>query len=292
MNKPIKITAGLISNFLNCLKRKPHEHKGYSGKVLLVGGDKGKSGALLLAGKAALYGGAGWTILSMFDKASTHVVDKQPELMINYEGDFDDTDPFDEMNPDVIAIGPGLGLGSKATKWVKQSLLSNKPIILDADALTIVAKNGELLSILQNRDAESIITPHPGEAASLLGLDSKIIQEDRIKAINLLINLTSSIVVLKGMGTLIGSKKNPIHQCVHGNPGMATGGMGDVLTGFIAAIVAQGVRHHLNMWESTLLSVQLHAMASDSLKEEGIGPIGMTPSELIQTIRKSLNAPA
>ena len=289
MNKPIKITDTLTSKLKSRLRRKPHEHKGHSGKVLLIGGDKGKSGALLLAGKAALYGGAGWTTLIMFDEASAHVAEEQPELMVNFEGDLDSSNFLDEMNPDVIAIGPGLGISSKASKWVKQSLLSNKPVILDADALNIIAKNKALLTILQNRDSESIITPHPGEAGSLLGLNSKTIQEDRIKATGLLINLTSSIVILKGMGTLIGSKKNPLQQCVYGNPGMATGGMGDVLTGFIAAIAAQGVRHSLDLWESALLSVQLHAMASDTLKNHGTGPIGMTPSELIQSMRQTLN---
>jgi len=102
--------------------------------------------------------------------------------------------------------------------------------------------------------------------------------------------LTGSIVVLKGHHTLIGSLQDPSVQCNQGNPGMGTGGMGDVLTGSIAAIAAQGVRHQLNLWASTCIAVQLHASAADSLVNKGVGPIGLTPSETILEMRSLLNS--
>ena len=115
------------------------------------------------------------------------------------------------------------------------------------------------------------------------------IQSDRLGSIKQLVELTGSIVVLKGQHTLLSSPVNPITVCQEGNPGMGTGGMGDVLTGSIAAIAAQGVKHHLNLWESTEIAVQLHAFAADSLVSKGVGPIGLTPSEIILEMRSLLN---
>ena len=146
---------------------------------------------------------------------------------------------------------------------------------------------------LQKRNQDfpscSVITPHPGEAARLLKISSTQVQDHRLDALNKLVELTGSIVVLKGQHTLIASPQHPSVQCNQGNPGMATGGMGDVLTGSIAAIAAQGIRHQLDLWSSTCIAVQLHASAADSLVNKGIGPIGLTPSETILEMRSLLN---
>jgi NAD(P)H-hydrate repair Nnr-like enzyme with NAD(P)H-hydrate dehydratase domain len=115
------------------------------------------------------------------------------------------------------------------------------------------------------------------------------VQSDRIHAISQLIDLTQSIVVLKGQNTLIASPQHKPVQCLAGNPGMGTGGMGDILTGSIAAIAAQGIRHHLDLWQSTRIAVELHATAADSLVSKGVGPIGLTPSETILEMRALLN---
>jgi hydroxyethylthiazole kinase-like uncharacterized protein yjeF len=169
----------------------------------------------------------------------------------------------------------------------------NIPLIIDADALNLIAASRDLLGVLQKRNqqfpGQSVLTPHPGEAAKLLGISTDEVQADRLNALEKLIALTQSIVVLKGQHTLIASPQHMVLECQEGNPGMGSAGMGDVLTGSIAAIAAQGVRHQLNLWESTSVAVQLHATASDSLLRQGIGPIGLTPSETILEMRSLLN---
>ena len=276
-----------------CLKRSPSEHKGDAGKVILVGGAPGMAGALLLAGNACLHLGAGWTILEMLDPKSAHACQDHPELMIRL-ADSDAHSVITKNQPDVIAIGPGLGMSSLAKSWLADILSSSQiPIIIDADALNLIATSADLLHLLQIRNqqfpGQSVITPHPGEAALLLKSTAAHVQEHRIAALQQLVDLTQSIVVLKGQHTLITSPGNPIFQCEEGNPGMATGGMGDVLTGSIAALAAQGIRHQLSLWDTTGIAVQLHAVAADSLVNQGIGPIGLTPSETISEMRSLLN---
>ena len=275
------------------LKREPAEHKGHTGKAVLIGGAPGMAGALLLAGNACLHLGAGWTILEMLDPASARADSNQPELMIRLANN-EPSEVINQNQPDVIAIGPGLGNSALAIKWLKACLAYPKvPLILDADALNLIADSTELLSALQLRNqqfpGQSILTPHPGEAGKLLKSSSAEIQADRFSSLHQLIQLTQSMVVLKGQHTLIAGPQHSAVQCEAGNPGMGTGGMGDVLTGSITAIAAQGVHHHLNLWDSSCIAVQLHACAADSLVQKGVGPIGLTPSEVIIEMRSLLN---
>jgi len=275
------------------LKRGASEHKGNAGKVLLIGGAPGMAGALLLAGNACLHLGAGWTILEMLDPASAKACPESPELMIRL-ANTQIGDVLILTRPDVIAIGPGLGKSELASKCLEAALhYQDVPLIIDADALNLIAESKDLLLALQNRNqqfpGQVVLTPHPGEAAKLLGITTENVQSNRLGTSEKLMTLTRSIVVLKGQHTLIASPKSPTLQCQEGNPGMGTGGMGDVLTGSIAAIAAQGVRHKLNLWESTGIAVQLHAAAADSLVSKGIGPIGLTPSETILEMRSLLN---
>ncbi len=275
------------------LKRAPSEHKGNAGKVLLIGGAPGMAGALMLSGSAALHLGAGWTILEMLDPAGAHAMVEQAELMVRLAS-FNAQGQLDATKPDVIAIGPGLGFSALARDWLVAVLRYPKaPLVIDADALNLIADTPEYLDLLKQRNevfpGMSVLTPHPGEAARLLHTSAAAIQEDRLNALSNLVKLTNSIVVLKGQHTLIAS---PIHlaaECQQGNPGMAVGGLGDVLTGSIAAIAAQGLRHNLNLWEASCIGVQLHAFAADSLVTQEIGPIGLTPSELILEMRSLLN---
>lgn len=275
------------------LKRQPAEHKGSAGKVVLIGGAPGMAGALLLASNACLHLGAGWTILEMLDSASAHADANQPELMVRLA-----TANIHEVlaatQPDVIAIGPGLGKSKLASDCLRESLLyPNIPLVIDADALNLISESAELLEQLQVRNQTlpgfTVLTPHPGEAAKLLKSTTEQVQSDRMSAIRKLTELTQSIVVLKGQHTLIASPQHSPVQCMAGNPGMGTGGMGDVLTGSIAAIAAQGVRHQLDLWQSTGIAVELHASAADSLVDKGVGPIGLTPSETILEMRALLN---
>jgi hydroxyethylthiazole kinase-like uncharacterized protein yjeF len=275
------------------LKREPAEHKGNAGKVVLVGGAPGMAGALLLAGNACLHLGAGWTILEMLDAASAHADDKQPELMIRIApANF--AESLKATQPDVIAIGPGLGKSELASQYLHEVLSSMTiPLVIDADALNLIGESDELLSRLKKRNEifpeRTVINPHPGEAAKLLKSTAEKIQSDRDSAIQQLVELTQSIVVLKGQHTLIASPKHSPVKCLAGNPGMGTGGMGDVLTGSIAAITAQGLHHHLDLWQATGVAVELHASAADSLVAKGVGPIGLTPSETILEMRSLLN---
>ena len=275
------------------LKRLPSEHKGSAGKVLIVGGAPGMAGALMLSGSAALHLGAGWTILEMLDPTTAHAIAEQAELMVRLAS-FEAHEQLEATMPDVIAIGPGLGFSALARDWLIAALTYPKiPLVIDADALNLIADTSEFLDLLKQRNEAfpgmTVLTPHPGEAAHLLNTTAAVVQENRIAALSDLIQLTHSIVVLKGQHTLIASPHHLAMQCAQGNPGMAIGGMGDVLTGTIAAIAAQGIRHKLNLWESTCIGVQLHASAADSLVAQQIGPIGLTPTEVILEMRSLLN---
>ena len=290
ISKPTTLNAlGLISR----LRRSPNEHKGDAGKVILVGGSTGMAGALILAGNACIHLGAGWTILEMLDPATAHANHEQPELMIRLANGAP-IESIKQDRPDVLAIGPGLGGSHLAIEWLNACLSSESiPLVIDADALNLIANSKELLNALQLRNqrypGQTVLTPHPGEAARLLNKSTTDIQSDRLSAIEELVALTQSIIVLKGQHTLIAAPGKNIFQCEEGNPGMGTGGMGDVLTGSISAFAAQGIRHQLNLWEASCVAVQLHALAADKLVEKGTGPIGITPSEVILEMRCLLN---
>ena len=199
-----------------------------------------------------------------------------------------------ETKPDVVAIGPGLGKSDLARTWLNAALAYPMiPLVVDADALNLIAESSYLLKALQERNqqfpGQTVLTPHPGEAAALLESSTEAVQANRLEAIEKLVLLTQSIVILKGQHTLIASPLHGMVECHAGNPGMGTGGMGDVLTGSIAALAAQGVRHDLNLWEASCIAVELHASAADSLVNQGVGPIGLTPSETILEMRSLLN---
>lgn len=275
------------------LRRAPDEHKGNAGKVVLIGGSPGMSGALLLAGNACLHLGAGWTMLEMLDPVSAHAYLDHPELMIEQASSKANA-RLSEIKPDVIAIGPGLGKSDLARAWLNAVLVyPSVPLVIDADALNLMADSPELLHAVQKRNqqypGQTVLTPHPGEAATLLNSNTEAVQVNRLEAIEKLVSLTQAIVILKGQHTLIASPENAALECQAGNPGMGTGGMGDALTGSIAALAAQGVRHALSLWESSCIAVELHAYAADTLVNRGIGPLGLTPSETILEMRSLLN---
>jgi len=272
------------------LRRKPDAHKGDAGKVLLIGGAATMSGALVLAGQAALYSGAGWVVLMMLDANSAHLVPGQPELMVHDAHSMQPQQALARIQPDVIAIGPGLGQSPLATQWMQAVLLWSVPLVIDADAINLLSANHELLKALQARSYPTTLTPHPGEAARLLGCTSIDVQAARMQSIEKLVRLTRAVVVLKGQHTLVASPLEHTVQCMQGNPALAVGGTGDVLTGCLTAIAAQGKKHGLNQWQASCIAVQLHAVAADKLVSKGIGPIGLTPSELVCELRECINA--
>ena len=283
----------------NKLPRLPDTNKAHSGKVLCIGGAIGMAGALLLTAKSALHSGAGYTMLFMLDSHSAHALTGQPELMIesaqvNNLAD-DPIAHLQRIQPNVIAIGPGLGSSSLAKAWLRAVLTSYTllpslgAIVFDADALNLIAADEGLGTALQNCKLPCILTPHPGEAARLLKSSSAEIQADRTGSLSALVAWSKQIVVLKGQHTLIGSPIEATRVCNRGNPGLAVGGTGDVLTGLIASLVAQGMDKKLTPWEAACLGVEVHAFAADRLRVKLGGPIGMTPSELILEIRQVLN---
>jgi hydroxyethylthiazole kinase-like uncharacterized protein yjeF len=232
-------------------------------------------------------------MLEILDPTAAHAMPEQAELMVRLAS-FNAQEQLKTTAPDVIAIGPGLGFSALARDWLVASLCYPKvPLVIDADALGLIADNPEFLDLLKQRNQAfpgmAVLTPHPGEAAHLLNTIASVIQGDRLTAVLNLVKLTDCIVALKGQHTLVASPLHPAVQCAQGNPGMAVGGMGDVLTGTIAAIAAQGIHHNLNLWESSCIGVQLHATAADSLVAQQIGPIGLTPTEVILEMRSLLN---
>lgn len=253
------------------------------------------AGALCLAGKGALYAGAGWVVLAMLDSASAHAASAQPELMVHDANAHNTADMLERVAPDVLAIGPGLGTDARALQWLHAALGFTGPLVLDADALNLIAQHAPLMQTLRERSARTprsntVLTPHPGEAARLLQCSTQAVQAQRQASVLALVERTQAVVVLKGHGSLIASPQHAPLVCEAGNSGMAAGGMGDVLTGAVAALIAQGLRHGLDAWQATALAVQAHAMAGDALVASGVGPIGLTASEVAVEMRRVVNA--
>ena len=277
-------------HLINHLHRDVSDHKGTSGKLVIIGGANTMSGSIVLAGLGALYAGSGWVKLIPLDPNFPNLIDPYPELMIYRPGQQLPTEILQEIKPDVIVIGPGLGQSESSLAWLVAALEYPSPIVIDADGLNLLSQHPQLLEQIRNRSHSVTLTPHPGEAGRLLRSSSQELQSDRMLAIKQLIDLYQAIVVLKGHHTLIGMPTEDILTCTFGNPGMACAGMGDVLSGALGSLIAQGIRHHLSPWQATCLAVEVHARAGDLLVEKGIGPIGMTSSELAKEMRTIVNS--
>ncbi|OFW79824.1 MAG: NAD(P)H-hydrate dehydratase [Alphaproteobacteria bacterium RIFCSPLOWO2_01_FULL_40_26] len=256
----------LLSKLPKLFKRKPDSHKGDFGHVLIIGGDYGMGGAIIMAAEAAYRTGAGKVSVLSRKENYTALLARLPNAMTIYDGKI-----FDNKN--VIAIGCGLGKSSWAKDLLKKTLASKLPKIIDADALNLISENKKILK-LQN----AIITPHVGEAARLLGLDTTQIQRNRKMAVKKLQKKFGCIAILKGKNTLI-CGDDFLHECQFGNPGMATAGMGDALCGIIAALVAQG----LDLKNAAIYGVEIHASAGDLIAKKQ-GEVGMMPQDLIGAI--------
>ena len=253
-------------------------HKGHHGHVLVIGGDSGYSGAARLAGEAALRVGAG--LVSVATRATHAMVMNQgrPELMCHAAESAADLETL-FGRASVIALGPGLGTQVWGRMMFQAALTSGLPLVVDADALNLLAEQPA-----QRRDW--ILTPHPGEAGRLLGSDSATIQRDRFAALSALQGRYGGTVVLKGTGSLIQHDTDLPLVCPLGNPGMASGGMGDVLTGVIAGLAAQ----KFGLPESAQLGVWLHAAAGDRAAARN-GERGLLASDLLGPLHALANAP-
>jgi len=263
--------------------RSMNSHKGHFGHVLLIGGDYGMAGAISLASSAALRCGAGLVSVATRPEHVPIVVGRQPEVMAHgIESAQHLKGLIDKAS--VIAIGPGLGKGPWGQQMLQQVMQSNKPVVLDADALNLIA-DGNIPHNLDERI--SVMTPHPGEAARLLKCNTQEIAQDRFFAAKKIGEQYESIVVLKGAGTLVASA-DQVNICHDGNPGMASGGMGDVLTGIMVGIMAQHeielAKHGL---EVATAATCLHSAAADEAAKTG--QVSLLASDLLESIRQLLN---
>ncbi|MET0681495.1 MAG: NAD(P)H-hydrate dehydratase [Burkholderiales bacterium] len=265
------------------LVRPRNFHKGLAGSLGILGGASGMVGAAILAGRAAIRLGAGKVFLGLVTDQPPYVDYAQPELMLRPPGEL-----LTDVPLTAIAAGPGLGTDSAAQRLLAQALRLEVPVVLDADALNLVAAYGVLQSAVLARKSPTLVTPHPAEAARLAGCATAEIQADRIAAAKRLAAKLKSFVALKGNGTVTAAPDGRWWINGSGNPGMASAGMGDVLTGIVGALAAQG----LPAADALVAGVHLHGAAADALAARGAGPVGLTAGELIDEARRLANATA
>ena len=257
--------------------RRRDAHKGDFGHVLVVGGAPGFSGAARLAGEGALRAGAGLVSVATHPTHAAHLNTGRPELMVLGVVEPRELSPLLER-ASAVAIGPGLGREPWGIGLFVRVLAAGKPLVMDADALNWLAE-------ARLRRDDWVLTPHPGEAARLLGCSAAEVQADRFSALRHLQDLYGGTIVLKGAGTLVlGPSPRPPGVCSQGNPGMASGGSGDVLTGMIAALLGRG----LDPENAAEAAACLHAAAGDRAAAEG--EQGLLATDLIAAIRPTLNA--
>ena len=254
-------------------------HKGHFGHVLLIGGDNGLGGAVMLAAEAALRTGAGLVSVATRPQHLSALLARRPEVMAAGVNSGEELIPLLDKATTLI-IGPGLGQSPWSQQLLQSALDAGLPMVLDADALNLLAEGSVSLD---NHCQPRVITPHPGEAARLLNTDTQSVQEDRFALSQQLVNQTGSVVVLKGAGTLICNGQTTA-VCSTGNPGMASGGMGDVLSGIIGALMAQG----MSAYRAAQLGVCLHGAAAD-IVVDNCGERGLVASDLFAPLRELVN---
>ena len=259
------------------LPRRPrHAHKGDCGHALIIGGDCGYLGAALLAGSAAARAGAGLVTVATRPEHAAQLALFRPELMTAaLKGPQDLSAPL--RRADVVALGPGLGRGDWASGLFAKALESRLPMVVDADALNLLAADPQ-------RRQNWVLTPHPGEAARLLGTSTQALQADRFAAVAAVREKFGGTALLKGAGSLVLEAQGPIRVNRSGNPGMATGGMGDVLTGLIAGLMAQG----LAPGAAAVVGVCLHGQAADACAAAS-GQRGLLAGDLMAALPPLLN---
>lgn len=264
--------------------RDAESHKGSCGSVAIIGGDESMVGAVLLAARAALFSGAGRVYAAMLSKNAPAVDLNHPEIMMRTPAALAHLQQLD-----CVAIGPGLGQSIQAIEllisWLTEPMGQNIPMVLDADALNLIAQHAHLAELLKKRHAQTIITPHAGEAARLLGVSSEFVQGSRADAALNLAKTFNVICVLKGAGSVCAYPDGACFVNATGNPALASGGTGDVLTGIIASFIAQGVKPA----DAAKLGVFAHGLAADNLVAAGIGPRGVAASEVSQEVRNVIN---
>lgn len=260
-------------------RRRRNVHKGTFGTLGVVGGSDGLVGASLLAARAAVQLGAGKVLVGLAASNRPAVDWQQPELMLR------DAAEVLERTLDALVIGPGLGTGDGARNLLDRALRLTIPLVIDADALTLIAADAALAPAVAARIAPTLITPHPTEAARLNGVKTSDIQSNRVEAALAMAQRLNAGVVLKGAGSVLAYPGGRWAINGSGNPGLASGGTGDVLAGMIGALLAQGIA----LDAALPLAVCVHGAAADALVAQGVGPLGLTASELAPVARRLLN---
>ncbi|CAM3866580.1 Bifunctional NAD(P)H-hydrate repair enzyme Nnr [Pseudomonas reidholzensis] len=254
--------------------RRVDAHKGDFGHVLVVGGDLGTGGAVLLSAEAALRCGAGLVSVATRPEHVPAALARLPETMCLGVSSANQLMAVLER-ASVLVVGPGLGQAAWGRSLLSAVANAALPQVWDADALNLLA--GSPLAL----PSASILTPHPGEAARLLGISTEAVQADRPGAARKLARKYASVCVLKGAGTLVADPAGQLAVCGRGHPAMAGAGLGDVLTGVLAALLAQG----LDAWSAACLGTWLHACAGERL---GLKGRGLAASDLLPVIRELL----
>ena len=258
-------------------RRQRDAHKGHYGHVLVIGGDYGMGGAVRMASEAAIRVGAGLVTVATRPEHVTVVSGSRPEIMCHKVVSGGDLDGL-LARATVVVLGPGLGTSDWSKTLFNRVMESDQPVVMDADALN-------LLSEAKAENPNWILTPHPGEASRLLGCTCREIQDNRFASVTELCKYFGGTVVLKGVGTIVQSPGDVCPKiCPAGNPGMATGGMGDVLSGVIGGLLAQG----LSQAQAAELGVMIHAIAADRAAAEG-GERGLLATDLMDHLRSLVN---
>jgi len=256
--------------------RSGNVHKGTFGHVLAIGGDTGMAGAIRLCGEAALRVGAGLVSVATRVEHVAAINAARPELMARGVGGPQELEALLE-HASVVALGPGLGKQAWGHALWYSAIAAGKAMVLDADALNLLSRDAVTLP------SQCVLTPHPGEAARLLRSETQAVTEDRFAAVRAIAQSFNAVAVLKGAGTLVAAPDGQVAVCPWGNPGMASGGMGDVLTGVIASLQAQG----LDAWQAAYAGVALHALAGDAAARAG--QAGTLAADLFEPLRSLRN---
>lgn len=264
------------------IRRKNDSHKGSHGSIAILGGQDGMLGALLLSARSALLLGAGRVYAMPLAVSSINVDIVYPEIM------FRSFDAIKSMvkGLQILVIGPGLGQSAHANACLTFCLSQSIPLLIDADALNLIASDTDLAAMLINRSAETVITPHPGEAARLLDVSVEDIQGARLQSALKLSKHYRCACVLKGAESICVNADGEYRLNPTGNAGLASAGTGDVLSGVIGGLIAQG----MPSFEALKLGVYVHGAAADNLVAMGAGPIGLTASEVALEARRLLNS--
>ena len=258
-----------------------NSHKGTFGSIGVVGGATGMTGAALLAGRAALKLGSGRVYVGFLSADAPSLDPAQPELMLRRAEDILNMDALN-----CLVLGPGLSQSTEAIGCVERALGLDLPLVIDADALNLIGAEPRLQKLCAARGAATVMTPHPAEAARLSGGSVAEIQGDRLSAALSLARRYRATTALKGVGTIVAVADGRYHINTSGNPGLASAGMGDVLSGLLGALIGQGAEATM----ATCAAVHLHGLAADRRYRELGGPVGMTASEVADVAREILNA--